>query len=151
MFIIYNKRLKSIILTILYVILHTIRWYVRVVKETDLKSVGHSPRRFEPCYHRFFYDTVPEWLRGWIANPLSIARASSNLASVAYFHLVTINYMKIFIILNLFIFVIHFCYKSLIYVLKHIFLITLSSMVSHFFPNDRVVCIKKCCLFSSSM
>ena len=90
MFIIYNKRLKSIILTILYVILHTIWWYVRVVKETDLKSVGHSPRRFEPCYHRFC-DTVPEWLRGWIANPLSIARASSNLASVDYFYLVNIN------------------------------------------------------------
>ena len=27
--------------------------YVRVVKETDLKSVGLRPRRFEPCCRRF--------------------------------------------------------------------------------------------------
>ena len=69
MFIILNlfkKRLKSIILTIVYVILHIggyvilhIWWYVRVVKETDLKSVGHSPRRFEPCYRRFFVTLCP--------------------------------------------------------------------------------------------
>ena len=28
------------------------RRYVRVVKETDLKSVGLRPRRFEPCCRR---------------------------------------------------------------------------------------------------
>lgn len=56
-----------------------------MVKETDLKSVGHRPRRFEPCYHRF-YDTVPEWLRGWTANPLGNALASSNLVGVVFFY-----------------------------------------------------------------
>ena len=30
----------------------TNRRYVRVVKETDLKSVGLRPRRFEPCCRR---------------------------------------------------------------------------------------------------
>ncbi|AES74272.1 transmembrane protein, putative [Medicago truncatula] len=29
--------------------------YVRVVKETDLKSVGLRPRRFEPCCRRAFF------------------------------------------------------------------------------------------------
>lgn len=29
--------------------------YVRVVKETDLKSVGLRPRRFEPCCRRCFF------------------------------------------------------------------------------------------------
>ena len=29
------------------------RRYVRVVKETDLKSVGLRPRRFDPCCRRF--------------------------------------------------------------------------------------------------
>ena len=29
--------------------------YVRVVKETDLKSVGLRPRRFEPCCRRNFF------------------------------------------------------------------------------------------------
>ena len=30
----------------------TVRQYGRVVKATDLKSVGHSPRRFKSCYCR---------------------------------------------------------------------------------------------------
>ena len=33
---------------------------------------------------------MSEWLRGWIANPLGIARMSSNLIGVAYFYLVNI-------------------------------------------------------------
>ena len=38
-----------------------IKWqsrYVRVVKETDLKSVGLRPRRFEPCCRRFCLKTT---------------------------------------------------------------------------------------------
>ena len=31
------------------------RRYVRVVKETDLKSVGLRPRRFEPCCRRLLF------------------------------------------------------------------------------------------------
>ena len=70
-----------------------------MVKETDLKSVGHCPRRFEPCYHRFFFDTVAEWLRRWTANPLGNALASSNLVGVVFFG--DIDYCSLCMLINL--------------------------------------------------
>ena len=52
-----KMRMKIIVLPLLLISFHTIlrhrRRYVRVVKETDLKSVGLRPRRFEPCCRRF--------------------------------------------------------------------------------------------------
>ena len=49
--------MKIIVIPLILINFRTIlrhqRRYVRVVKETDLKSVGLRPRRFEPCCRRF--------------------------------------------------------------------------------------------------
>ena len=52
------------------------RQFVRVVKEADLKSVGHCPRRFKSCSQRVM---LPERLTGQTANLMGFARTSSNL------------------------------------------------------------------------
>ena len=54
----FNKFKFSLVLRSLYYLIGkdviSQRRYVRVVKETDLKSVGLRPRRFEPCCRRLF-------------------------------------------------------------------------------------------------
>ena len=49
---------------------------VRAVKEFDLKSNGHCPRRFKSCSQRVM---LPERLTGQTANLMGFARTSSNL------------------------------------------------------------------------